>query len=115
MAEILVPPAAPTPLDPAASYANRILGQIHSSTEQLVDTQSSVYRTVWESPDATPQEIFDALGVDGERTLLWHQDLVDHLLGTHNGHPLVSMDPAEYTAPLAYTVAPDGKVTITSP
>lgn len=112
MSEILVPPAPASNPTPAQRRATEILDIIYESTTWLTNTQASAYSAIWYSSDATPQEIFDALGVDGERTLLWHQDLVNHILGVHNGRPLAAMEESEYRAPSDYNVESDGTVTV---
>lgn len=61
---------------PKEFYLNRTVSIIRSLTkstfDQLVKTQRNGIEELWENPNATPQEIIDALGDDAIKVFQFH-------------------------------------------
>jgi len=70
-----------------------------------------IFYRLWNSPDATPEEILAAIGPRGEELFVRGGDLITFMLGGYNGRPVVAMLPEEYTPPRQFSIT-DGVVTL---
>ncbi len=92
--------------------AFEILESIRASARAMLDVHQAAFKKLWFNPKATRAQIFAALGENGLHVLTRGGDMIGFLLGEHTGRPIASMQPEEYTPPQAYSVAPDGVVSI---
>jgi len=112
MPEILLP-TVDSPVEAADDRAAReILQRMTQAGVDFVSSQQWCFDRLWKSPDATPQEILAKVGPRALELFQRGGDAVAFVLGATTGRPIASMEPAEYTPPVAYTVHPDGTITI---
>jgi len=112
MPEILLPPVE-APVEAADDRAAReILQRMTQAGVDFVNAHQWCFERLWHSEDATPQQILAKIGPRALELFLRGRDGVDFATGVHNGRPIASMEPEEYTPPVAYTVHGDGTITI---
>ena len=106
-------PTVETPTEPADERAAReILQRMTQAGVDFVNAQQWCFDRLWKSPDATPQQILAKLGPRAVEVFQRGGDAITFILGVHNGRPIATMTPDEYTPPLAYTVHQNGTITI---
>lgn len=115
MPEILLPTVdAPTEA-PDERAAREILQRMTQAGVDFVDSHQWCFERLWHSSDATPQQILAKIGPRALELFQRGGDGVQFILGVHNGRPIASMEPEEYTPPLPYTAHQDGSITINEP
>lgn len=112
MPEIIITPVETPTEDPAELYARQILQTMTMGAESLLSAHQKAYKLLWDSPDATPAMILEKLGARAAEAFVRGGDAVRFLLGADTGRPIAAMQPNEYEPPVAYTMHPDGTVTI---
>lgn len=108
----LINPLTARIISPAKQHAISIQNNIARVAKFNIDMHQSIFKELWHSRDATPQEILDEIGTNGESIFLRGYDLVQFLLGVHSGRPICIMQPNEFMPPVEYTVNPDKSVTL---
>lgn len=112
MPEILLPSVdAPTEA-PDERAAREILQRMTQAGVDFVNSHQWCFQRLWYSPDATPEHILDKIGTRALELFQRGGDGVEFVLGVHNGRPIASMTPEEYTPPRPYTAHGDGTITI---
>ena len=108
----LITPLTARLFSPAKQHAQSIQNNIAKVAKFCVDMHQQIYKELWQSSNATPQEILDEIGTAGESVFLRGGDLVQFLLGANSGRPICQMDSSEYQPPVQYTVNPDKSITL---
>ena len=112
MPDILLP-TVETPTEPADERAAReILQRMTQAGVDFVNSHQWCFHRLWHSTDATPEQILAKIGTRALELFQRGGDGVAFALGVHNGRPIATMTPDEYTPPLAYTVHQNGTITI---
>ena len=102
---------APTePTDERA--AREILQRMTQAGVDFVNAQQWCFERLWKSSDATPQQILAKIGPRALEVFQRGGDAITFILGVHNGRPIATMEPEEYTPPSSYTVHGDGTITL---
>ena len=65
------------------------------------------FRRLWHNPNVTPAEMLAAMGTNAAAAFEQHARTVQYLLASG-----VTLDAADYTPPLAYTINDDGSITL---
>lgn len=120
-------PVEPQPIPPAQSKAKKIVEAVNRASKNAVSALVVPWEDLWESTDATPQEIFNALGAKGGMVLLAGSIAVEHITKIAEGLTLITgelvtpegpklLGDAKYlTTKYPATVNPDGTVTVEMP
>jgi hypothetical protein len=112
MPEILLP-TIDSPVEASDDRAAReILQRMTQAGVDFVNSQQWCFDRLWKSTDATPEQILAKIGPRALELFQRGGDAVAFVLGAHNGRPIASMSPEEYTPPVPYTVHGDGTITI---
>jgi hypothetical protein len=100
---------------PIENRAKTIATQIDQSRSftinQLIRATKQTFKNVWFNPEVTPQEIFNEFGTNASIIFKDHAAAVQCVLTIDP----TALDPADYTPPFAYTIKPDGSVTVGAP
>lgn len=112
MAEILIPNPPDIAPGAAVAIASEILEDIRGSAVAMLDVDQAAFKKLWHNTQATPTEIFAALGSAGLSVLQRGGDMIGFLLGEHTGRPIAAMGEAEYMPPVSYTISQNGTVTL---
>ena len=101
------------PTEPADERAAReILQRMTQAGVDFVNAQQWCFERLWKSSDATPQQILAKIGPRALEVFQRGGDAITFILGVHNGRPIATMEPEEYTPPSSYTVHGDGTITL---
>ena len=108
----LISPLTARLISPAKQHAQSIQNSIARVAKFCIDAHQQIYKELWHSRDATPQEILDEIGTAGESVSLRGYDLIHFLLGANSGRPICQMDQNEYQPPVGYSVNQDKSITL---
>lgn len=112
MPEILLP-SVEVPAEAADERAAREIRQrLTQAGVDFVNAHQWCFERLWHSTDAPPAQILAKLGPLALDIFLRGGDAVAFILGATTGRPIASMEPEEYTPPIAYTVHNDGSITL---
>lgn len=93
--------------------AELIVGTIRDTTlstyQQLVITQAEGIKKLWKNPQATPQQLCDAMGTDAAKVFSAHAKLTTLLLELA---PMLGRTFVPALPEKNFTVNPDGTVTV---
>lgn len=109
----LAPPTPPTPPTPAQVLANSAAmyaQQMNNIWLYLQKTFQSIATFIWANPNATPQQAFDAFGVNAG-DLFKLAGAYQAMVAAYTGAAPASPVPAGWS----YVINPDGTVTVTAP
>jgi hypothetical protein len=97
-----------TPIDPATAAANAITAMSRRTFRDCAAAHRRLFDLFWNNPRATPQEIAAALGTSALALFTAHAAL---------GAAIEAAVPGTvtYAPPRAYTVNPDGSLTVGDP
>lgn len=112
MPDLLIQPPTVQEEAPAERAARQILQRMTAAAADLLASHQEMYRRLWHSEDATPEEILQHIGTRGGELFIRGGDTVEFLLGVNTGRPIASMAPSEYAPPVPYTINSDGTVTL---
>lgn len=93
---------------PGLLEKGKIVASLNSEFRQLTVAYNKLFKSVWENPLVTPQEVFNAFGPDAKQ-LFTIASAIQSALNT--------IQPGTITAqpPLPYTIHEDGTVTVGTP
>lgn len=115
MPDILLPQIQVPTEAPDDRAAREILQRMTTTAEMILQSHQWIFQRLWDSSDATPDEILLKIGTRGQELFERGGDIVRFLLGADTGRPVASMQPDEYVPPLPYTVNQDGSITLNWP
>lgn len=112
MPDMLLPIVEVVTEAPDERAAREIRQRVTQAGIDFVNAHQWCFQRLWHSLDATPEQILAKLGTHALDIFQRGGDGVEFVLGVHNGRPIASMTPDEYTPPRPYTVHGDGTITI---
>lgn len=112
MPEILLPTVEAPTEAPDERAAREILQRMTQAGIDFVESHQWCFQRLWNSPEVSPEEILAKIGSRALELFQRGGDGVAFVLGVHNGRPIATMAPEEYTPPRPYTVHQDGSITL---